>query len=93
MSADGAVGLCLFKMSPGLYLDREGSGLKSSKSSVCSRLKSKTRGASVGRKETLLCSDWKPGEKADSCPKANSPLVPSPHITGPELLKRSFLDA
>lgn len=57
MSVDGAVGLCSFKMSPGLYSDREGSGLKSSNGSVCSRLKSKTRGASVGRKERLLYSE------------------------------------
>ena len=50
-------------------------------------LKANTREASVGRKESLLCSgSWQPGEKADSCPKANSPLLSREQ----ELLKGSF---
>lgn len=86
MSVDGAIGLCLFKMSPGLYLDREGSGLKFSVGSVCSRLKSKTRGASVGEKESLLCS-WGEGRLM---PKGQFPSRPLPTFYWARACKGEF---
>ena len=92
MSVDGAVGLCLFKMSPRLYLDREGSGLKSSVGSVCSQIKSKTRGASVGEKERLFRSETGNLGRRQTHGQRPIPLSSPPHISlGPELSEGSFL--
>ena len=54
----------------------------------CSHLKARSlkRQALVGKESLLYSGGWQPGEKADSCQKANFLLL----IRGQELLKGSY---